>query len=64
MKKLTILLFITLLGVTQGCKKKENNIINQAYEQPLKTYKKARGKIKAIEKQHLNRLKAIEDSMK
>ena len=53
-----------LLVLSPGCKKKENNIIHQAYEQPLKTYKSAKSKVKQIEKEHLNRLKAIEDSLK
>ncbi len=60
------LIYVLLLFVfaLPGCKKKENDIIQQAYGEPLKTYKRSKEKIKKIEEQHLKQLKSIEDSVK
>jgi len=63
MKKFIPFFGILLVFNLSGCKKKKNDIIEQAYGQPLKTYKRAKKKIKSIEKEHLKKLKSIEDSL-
>ncbi len=64
MKKYSGIIILMALVIFSGCKKKENNIINQAYEQPLKTYRREKSRINKIEKEHLKQLQSIEDSIK
>ncbi len=64
MSRYNLLLFISLIMAVSGCKKKENNIIQQAYGEPLRTYKRSKEKIKNIQDEHLKKLKSIEDSLK
>ena len=57
-------IFLLVMIALPGCKKKENNIIQQAYGEPLRTYKRSKEKIKKIEEEHIKQLNAIEDSTK
>lgn len=63
MRKIVPFLIVSFILITPGCKKKKNDIIHEAYEEPLKQYKKAKKKIKSIEKEHLKQLNSIEDSL-
>ncbi|GEM_PF-4067869 len=64
MSKYALILLVFMFLMAPGCKKKENNIIQQAYGEPLRTYKRSKEKIKKIEEEHLRKLKSIEDSLK